>query len=94
VTVSQETNRSTAADLGRSSAQPRRRRLAAAALNWLRKDLFLRTEGGPVGWRKMLLAAACVVAATAHGACALPHVTAYTFVHEWWYVTIPCSKVG
>jgi len=34
------------------------------------------------------------VVATAHGACALPHVTAYTFVHEWWFVTIPCSKVG
>jgi len=34
------------------------------------------------------------VVATAHGACALPHVTGYTFVHEWWYVTIPCSKVG
>ena len=34
------------------------------------------------------------VVATAHGACALPHVTGYTFVHEWWYVTIPCSQVG
>jgi len=34
------------------------------------------------------------VVATAHDACALPHVTAYTFVHEWWFVTIPCSKVG
>jgi hypothetical protein len=34
------------------------------------------------------------VVATAHGACALPHVTAYTFVHEWWFVTIPCGKVG
>lgn len=20
--------------------------------------------------------------------------TAYTFVHEWWHVTIPCGKVG
>jgi hypothetical protein len=34
------------------------------------------------------------VVAKAHGACALPHVTAYTFVHEWWFVTIPCSEVG
>jgi hypothetical protein len=34
------------------------------------------------------------VVASAHGACALPHVTAYTFVHEWWYVTIPCGEVG
>ncbi|HEX7164290.1 MAG TPA: hypothetical protein VF223_23990 [Trebonia sp.] len=34
------------------------------------------------------------VVATAHGACAMPHVSAYTFVHEWWFATIPCSKVG
>jgi hypothetical protein len=34
------------------------------------------------------------VVATAHSACAMPHVSAYTFVHEWWLVTIPCSKVG
>jgi hypothetical protein len=34
------------------------------------------------------------VVATAHSACTLPHVTAYTFVHEWWFVTIPCGKVG
>jgi hypothetical protein len=34
------------------------------------------------------------VVATAHEACAMPHVSAYTFVHEWWFVTIPCSKVG
>ena len=34
------------------------------------------------------------VVATAHAACAMPHVSAYTFVHEWWFVTIPCSKVG
>jgi hypothetical protein len=34
------------------------------------------------------------VVATAHSACAMPHVTAYTFVHEWWSVTIPCSEVG
>ena len=34
-------------------------------LNWLKKDLFRRTESGPVGWRKILLAVACVIAATA-----------------------------
>jgi hypothetical protein len=34
------------------------------------------------------------VVATAHSDCAMPGVTAYTFVHEWWFVTIPCSKVG
>ncbi len=34
------------------------------------------------------------VVATAQKDCTRPHVTAYTFVHEWWYVTIPCSKVG
>jgi hypothetical protein len=34
------------------------------------------------------------VVATAHRACAMPGVSAYTFVHEWWFVTIPCSKVG
>jgi hypothetical protein len=34
------------------------------------------------------------VVATAHAACAMPHVSAYTFVHEWWFVTIPCGKVG
>jgi hypothetical protein len=34
------------------------------------------------------------VVAAAHGACAMPHVSAYTFVHEWWFVTIPCGKVG
>jgi hypothetical protein len=34
------------------------------------------------------------VVATAHRACAMPHVLAYTFVHEWWFVTIPCSQVG
>jgi hypothetical protein len=35
------------------------------------------------------------VVASATRACATsPHVTAYTFVHEWWWVTIPCDKVG
>ena len=41
------------------------RRFAAVLLNWLKKDLFRRTEGGPVGWRKILLAVACVIAGTA-----------------------------
>jgi hypothetical protein len=34
------------------------------------------------------------VVATARSDCALPGVSAYTYVHEWWSVTIPCSKVG
>jgi hypothetical protein len=34
------------------------------------------------------------VVAMANRACAMPHVSAYTFVHEWWFVTIPCGKVG
>jgi len=33
------------------------------------------------------------VVATARSDCAMPGVSAYTFVHEWWFVTIPCSKV-
>ncbi|MGH3170729.1 MAG: hypothetical protein ACRDN0_33260, partial [Trebonia sp.] len=45
--------------------QPGPRRFAALLLDWLKKDLFLRTESGPVGWRKILLAAVCVIAATA-----------------------------
>ena len=27
------------------------RRLAALIMNWLRTDLFRRTDSGPVGWR-------------------------------------------
>jgi hypothetical protein len=34
-----------------------------------------------------------VVASATH-ACTMSHATAYTFVHEWWWVTIPCDKVG
>jgi hypothetical protein len=34
------------------------------------------------------------VVATATSACAKPQVSAYTYVHEWWWVTIPCDKVG
>jgi len=34
------------------------------------------------------------VVATARSDCAMPGVSAYTYVHEWWFVTIPCSKVG
>src|ERR1700683_1879441 len=41
------------------------RRFAAVLLNWLRTDLFRRTESGPVGWRKILLALLAVIAATA-----------------------------
>src|SRR3984957_14813124 len=41
------------------------RRLAAVIVTWLRTDLFRRTESGPVGWRKILLAAGCVIAGVA-----------------------------
>src|SRR5580704_15512222 len=41
------------------------RRLSAVIVSWLRTDLFRRTDSGPVGWRKILLAAGCLVAATA-----------------------------
>jgi hypothetical protein len=41
------------------------RRLSAVIVSWLREDLFRRTDSGPVGWRKMLLAACCLVAAIA-----------------------------
>ncbi len=41
------------------------RRLAAVIVNWLRTDLFLRTDSGPVGARKILLATGCLIAATA-----------------------------
>jgi hypothetical protein len=34
-----------------------------------------------------------VVASATHACAATPHITAYTFVHEWWWVTIPCDKV-
>ncbi|HEY6495567.1 MAG TPA: hypothetical protein VIZ43_19990 [Trebonia sp.] len=34
------------------------------------------------------------VVATARSDCTMPGVSAYTYVHEWWFVTIPCSKVG
>jgi hypothetical protein len=34
------------------------------------------------------------VVAAASKTCLMPGVTAYSFVHEWWFVTIPCSKVG
>jgi hypothetical protein len=35
-----------------------------------------------------------VVSSATHACAMSPHVTAYTFVHEWWWVTIPCDKVG
>jgi hypothetical protein len=46
-------------------ARPGFRRLAGGARDWLRAELFLRTETGPVGWRKILLGLAFVVAGTA-----------------------------
>ncbi|HVT68780.1 MAG TPA: hypothetical protein VHF26_13600 [Trebonia sp.] len=33
------------------------------------------------------------VVASATTACTMPRVTSYTYVHEWWWVTIPCGKV-
>ena len=33
------------------------------------------------------------VVAAATTACTHPGVTAYTYVHEWWWVTIPCDRV-
>jgi hypothetical protein len=41
------------------------RQLPAIIMNWLRTDLFRRTDSGPVGWRKILLATGCLIAATA-----------------------------
>jgi hypothetical protein len=41
------------------------RRLAAPAGDWLRSELFLPTASGRVGWRKILLATACVIAGAA-----------------------------
>jgi hypothetical protein len=41
------------------------RRLPAVIMSWLRTDLFRRTDSGPVGWRKILLAVGCLIAATA-----------------------------
>ena len=35
---------------------------AGSVADWLRAELFLRTETGPVGWRKILLGLAFVVA--------------------------------
>jgi hypothetical protein len=34
------------------------------------------------------------VVSTAHAACQVPGVSSYLYVHEWWFVTIPCSRVG
>jgi len=55
----------TAADQRTSPRGRGLRWLAVDVLNWLRKDLFRQTEGGPVGWRKIVLAVACVIAAVA-----------------------------
>jgi hypothetical protein len=40
-------------------------RAAAIAVDWLRSEVFLGTESGPVGWRKILLAIACVIGGAA-----------------------------
>jgi hypothetical protein len=41
------------------------RRFAAGLGDWLRSELFRPTASGPVGWRKILLATACVIAGAA-----------------------------
>ena len=46
-------------------SRPDPRRFATVGLHWLRSDLFLRTPSGPVGWRKILLAIACVLGGAA-----------------------------
>jgi hypothetical protein len=38
---------------------------ATTGVSWLRSNLFLRTPSGPVGWRKILLAIACVLGGAA-----------------------------
>jgi hypothetical protein len=48
-----------------ASRQRGARRLSAVIVNWLREDLFRRTDSGPVGWRKILLASGCLAAAVA-----------------------------
>jgi hypothetical protein len=55
--------RSTPSRLGSSGGAVGR--LAATGVDWLRSDVFLRTDGGPVGWRKILLAIACVIGGAA-----------------------------
>src|ERR1700744_6301806 len=65
-TMSQETGMIPASgQTGTNSPAPGPRRFAGLLAAWLRTDLFRRTESGPVGYRKMLLAAACVIAAAA-----------------------------
>jgi hypothetical protein len=57
--------RTAAGQTSTSSPQQRPRQFATVLFGWPMKDLFRRTESGPVGWRKIVLAAACVAAATA-----------------------------
>jgi hypothetical protein len=52
---------------GSSGSGPRR--FAAAGVDWLRSDVFLGTESGQVGWRKILLAFACVIGGAAVSLC-------------------------
>src|SRR5262245_57772126 len=64
--MSQGTCMQTAADQSIRSPDARGLRwLAGIFLRWLRKDLFRKTEGGPVGWRKVLLPVAFVIVAAA-----------------------------
>jgi hypothetical protein len=50
---------------GTFPARPDLRRLVAGGRGWLRSNLFLRTASGRVGWRKILLALAAVLAGAA-----------------------------
>jgi hypothetical protein len=52
-------------DVGVLPARQGLRRVAGTTGGWLRSELFLRTASGPVGWRKILLGVASVVAGTA-----------------------------
>src|SRR5579863_2155026 len=65
-TMSQETGMQPVSS--EAQAVPRQwsaRRLPAVIMNWLRTDLFRRTDRGPVGWRKILLATGALIVGTA-----------------------------
>lgn len=83
--------------------RPRRQEetiLVSAALRWLPVTGFAAlplvavTRNFRVTNGRTTSPAWTSVVATASKTCAMPGVTAYSFVHEWWFVTIPCSKVG
>jgi hypothetical protein len=64
--MSQETGTEVASGVAdQTSLKQRLRRLAVVVYNWLRTDLFLRTDSGRVGWRKIVIAVGCVIAGAA-----------------------------